>query len=118
MKCDTCKYKICIHIADENIGCFDCEHFDDVELSCKCALCSELKGSLVPYSYYCGDKSMENNQLGPKNITARVVLHCDECNGAIYEDEEYYYIDNSNICEACIDEHLTNCKKIAEVDDE
>ncbi len=117
MRCDTCKYKVCIHRNDD-IGCFDCEHFAGEHLSCKCLLCSELRGNIAPYSYYRGGKSMEDSQIGPKNITARVALYCDECGGEIYEDEEYYYIDSSNICDACIDEHISNCKKIAEVDDE
>lgn len=121
-KCATCKYSACIHLMDDT-SCFDCEHAyeepDDGQI-CKCRHCRYylLGNSDSETSYYVEDKTMEDTQIGPKNITARVALYCDECGCEIWEDEEYYYVDSSNICEACIDDHLAKCKKIAEVDDD
>lgn len=122
-KCYTCKYNRCIHFNDDT-SCYKCEHFANADNGrlCKCMLCC-YGGDVFDIdssdktSYYVEDK-MEDSQIGPKNITARVALHCDECGCEIWEDEEYYYIDSSNICEACIDDHIAKCKKIAEVDDD
>lgn len=121
-KCNTCKYSECIHI-DDDVSCFDCEHgYKDTDgrVACKCRHCRYycLFDSPGKTSYYVEDKTMEDSQIGPKNITARVALYCDECGCEIWEDEEYYYVDSSNICEACIDDHIAKCKKIAEVDDD
>lgn len=60
---------------------------------------------------------MEDKLLGPKLETARVVCHCDECDQPIYEDEDYYYINDSYICQGCIDDYLQKCLRTAEVDD-
>lgn len=121
-ECVTCKYNECIHI-DDDVSCFDCEHgYKDLDgrVVCKCRYCRYycLFDGLGKTSYYVEDKTMEDSQIGPKNITARVALYCDECGCEIWEDEEYYYVDSSNICEACIDDHIAKCKKIAEVDDD
>lgn len=121
-ECATCKYSACIHLMDDT-SCFDCEHAyeePDGGRICKCRHCRYyyLFDNPNETSYYVEDKTMEDTQIGPKNITARVALRCDECGCEIWEDEEYYYVDSSNICEACIDDHLAKCKKIAEVDDD
>lgn len=120
-KCYTCKYRDCVHLNDDTM-CMDCEHYyNEPEHGrlCKCMYCYYYDDdNQYKTSYYVEDKTMEDSQIGPKNITARVALHCDECGCEIWEDEEYYYVDSSNICEACIDDHLAKCKKIAEVDDD
>lgn len=123
-KCNTCKYRRCPHFTDDT-SCYECEHYsgvDSVKL-CKCMFCCYAgyvfnSDKSNKTSYYVEDKTMEDSQIGPKNITARVALYCDECGCEIWEDEEYYYVDNSNICEACIDDHIAKCKRIAEVDDD
>jgi len=39
----------------------------------------------------------------------KIVFCCDWCGNEIYEDEEYYEIDNKNVCRYCIED----CKKTA-----
>ena len=43
-----------------------------------------------------------------------VAFHCDDCGAPLYEEDDYYKINNFRLCESCALDWLSNQKYTAE----
>lgn len=42
------------------------------------------------------------------------VFRCDNCDGAIYDGDDYYEIDGMWLCRSCAEDHFRECRRTAE----